>query len=73
MYVHIMDYHGEFSWFKVLETGKAPNGFEQEGKVSVVFINSAGEKEKSIVNHHHIQIKRIAKPYFPDETQKNNG
>jgi hypothetical protein len=54
MHVHIKDYYGVIDWFKVIETGKAPEGYGH--KVSVVFINSSGMKERSVVNSDHIQF-----------------
>lgn len=60
MIVNIMDWYGVLGKFEVVETRKAPEGFE--GKVSVIFINSRGDKEKAVVNSDHIQVKRKNKP-----------
>ena len=55
MIVHIRDWYGIVDKFEVIETRKAPEGFE--GKISVIFINSRGDKEKAVVNSDHIQVK----------------
>jgi hypothetical protein len=52
--IHIRDYFGVYDIFKVIETGKAPEGYGR--KVSVTSLNSRGNNEKAIVNPDHIQI-----------------
>lgn len=59
MFVKIRDYHGVCNNFLVIETGKAPTGYGH--KVSVVFINSSGDKEKAVVNPNHIQVGKKKK------------
>lgn len=70
MYVHIIDFHGVNSWYKIVETGRVPSKYEykptgtnRNQKVSVAFINSVGDIEWSMVNHTQIAIEQMSKPY----------
>lgn len=62
MVVKIIDFYGVGDEYPVIETGKVPEGYQYEpdfgvgGKVKVVFLNSRGRKEVSVVNHNHIQL-----------------
>ena len=59
MYVWIRDCFGNCDKFKVIETGKAPEGYGY--KVSVTFLNSGDKVEKAVVNPDHIQCERKSK------------